>query len=118
MKTVLLTVGVWAVFAWAATTSSQATPAFALQTGRPCNACHTRPPALNQNGKEFKANGNRCTDERCEALRSHLSPFDPHAARPWGEDVRSDENKNDGLARAQPILHAQVVRLADRRRED
>ena len=82
MKIALLAVGVSAVLACAATTSSQATPPYARQTRLPCNACHARPPALNQNGMDFKANGNRCPDRNCEAYRTHNSPLDPHADRP------------------------------------
>jgi len=33
---------------------SSATPAFAQKTGKPCTACHTAPPALNDYGKKYK----------------------------------------------------------------
>lgn len=29
------------------------------ETGKPCTFCHTAPPALNDAGKKFKANGNK-----------------------------------------------------------
>ncbi len=38
---------------------AQANQAFAKQTGKACNYCHTAPPALNANGQKFKANGNK-----------------------------------------------------------
>jgi hypothetical protein len=38
---------------------AQASAAFAQQTGKACNFCHTAPPALNDQGKKFKANGNK-----------------------------------------------------------
>ncbi len=38
---------------------AQASAAFASQTGKACNYCHTAPPALNANGKKFKAKGNK-----------------------------------------------------------
>ena len=34
-----------------------AKPEFAQQTGKPCGFCHSQPPALNDQGKKFKANG-------------------------------------------------------------
>jgi hypothetical protein len=36
-----------------------ATPAFAQQTGKPCGFCHSKTPELNDEGKKFKANGNK-----------------------------------------------------------
>jgi hypothetical protein len=60
MRLVLLMVGLSAIFVpLAATTSGQATPLYAQQTGKPCGFCHARPPELNANGKKFKANGYR-----------------------------------------------------------
>ncbi len=38
---------------------AQASATFAQQTGKPCAFCHTAPPALNDQGKKFKANGNK-----------------------------------------------------------
>lgn len=38
---------------------AQANPKFAQQTGKACTFCHTAPPALNDSGKKFKANGNK-----------------------------------------------------------
>ncbi len=38
---------------------AKASPAFAQQTGKPCGFCHEKPPALNGQGKKFKANGNK-----------------------------------------------------------
>ena len=35
---------------------SAAKPAFGKSTGRPCAACHTKPPKLNACGKRYKAN--------------------------------------------------------------
>ena len=35
------------------------TKKFAQQTGQPCGYCHSKPPALNDQGKKFKANGNK-----------------------------------------------------------
>lgn len=36
-----------------------ANPGFAQQTGKACTFCHSAPPALNDQGKKFKANGNK-----------------------------------------------------------
>ena len=36
-----------------------ATPSFTQQTGKPCGFCHSRTPELNDEGKKFKANGNK-----------------------------------------------------------
>jgi cytochrome c553 len=36
-----------------------ANPQFAQQTGKACAFCHTAPPALNDQGKAFKAKGNK-----------------------------------------------------------
>ena len=36
-----------------------AKPEFAQQTSKPCGFCHTQPPALNDQGKAFKAKGNK-----------------------------------------------------------
>jgi hypothetical protein len=36
-----------------------ASPKFAASTGKPCAFCHSNPPALNTQGKEFKAKGNK-----------------------------------------------------------
>lgn len=38
---------------------AEASAAFSQQTGKACNYCHTAPPALNGNGKKFKAKGNK-----------------------------------------------------------
>jgi hypothetical protein len=42
-------------------TSKQASASaqFSQQTGKACNFCHTAPPALNDQGKSFKAKGNK-----------------------------------------------------------
>lgn len=37
---------------------SAAKPAFSKSTGKPCTACHTKPPKLNACGKKWKANNN------------------------------------------------------------
>jgi hypothetical protein len=34
---------------------SMANPAIAAKEGKPCAACHTAPPALNDAGKKYKA---------------------------------------------------------------
>jgi cytochrome c551/c552 len=36
---------------------TMANPAIAQKTGKACNACHTTPPALNDAGKKYKAQG-------------------------------------------------------------
>jgi hypothetical protein len=36
-----------------------ANPKFTQETGKPCNFCHVKPPELNDQGKKFKANGNK-----------------------------------------------------------
>ena len=37
-----------------------ATPKYMQDTGKPCGFCHTaKPPELNDEGKKFKANGNK-----------------------------------------------------------
>jgi hypothetical protein len=36
-----------------------ANPGFTSQTGKACNYCHSKPPALNAKGKAFKAKGNK-----------------------------------------------------------
>ncbi len=36
-----------------------ANPNYASQTGKPCTFCHTAPPNLNANGKQFQANGHK-----------------------------------------------------------
>ncbi len=38
-----------------ATGQSMATPAIASKEKKPCAACHTTPPALNDAGKKYKA---------------------------------------------------------------
>ena len=38
-----------------ATGQSMATPAIASKEKKPCTACHTTPPALNDAGKKYKA---------------------------------------------------------------
>jgi hypothetical protein len=38
-----------------ATGQSFATPAIASKEKKPCTACHTTPPALNDAGKKYKA---------------------------------------------------------------
>jgi len=43
----------------AAPREAKASPAFAQQTGKQCGFCHGKPPALNAQGKKFKANGNK-----------------------------------------------------------
>ena len=37
----------------------QANPAYAKATGKGCPTCHTAPPALNETGKKFQANGHK-----------------------------------------------------------
>jgi hypothetical protein len=44
---------------FSSTRSAQASPKFTQETGKACNFCHTKPPALNDQGLKFKANGNR-----------------------------------------------------------
>ena len=41
------------------TREAAANPKFAQETGKPCGFCHAAPPALNDQGKKFKANGNK-----------------------------------------------------------
>jgi hypothetical protein len=43
------------------TTTQQASASMknTQETGKPCTFCHTAPPALNDAGKKFKANGNK-----------------------------------------------------------
>jgi cytochrome c553 len=36
-----------------------AKPEYAAQTGKACTFCHTAPPALNDQGKKFQANGHK-----------------------------------------------------------
>ena len=36
-----------------------ASPKNTQETGKPCNFCHSKPPELNDQGKKFKANGNK-----------------------------------------------------------
>jgi hypothetical protein len=36
-----------------------ANPKFTQETGKACPFCHTKPPELNDQGKAFKANGNK-----------------------------------------------------------
>ena len=43
----------------AAGCEAKANQAFASQTGKPCGFCHGKPPALNAQGKKFKAKGNK-----------------------------------------------------------
>jgi len=38
---------------------AKASPQFSQQTGKQCGFCHGKPPALNAQGKKFKANGNK-----------------------------------------------------------
>jgi hypothetical protein len=38
---------------------AKATPGFAKDTGKPCGFCHAKPPELNDQGKAFKAKGNK-----------------------------------------------------------
>ncbi len=38
---------------------AKATAQFAQQTGKPCGFCHSKPPALNAQGKKFKTNGHK-----------------------------------------------------------
>ena len=38
---------------------AQANAKFAADTKKACNFCHTAPPALNEQGQKFKANGNK-----------------------------------------------------------
>ena len=66
MKTILFAgtaaVAAAALFATAMTFAPQpaaAGPAFAQQTGKPCTFCHSQAPALNEQGKAFKAKGNK-----------------------------------------------------------
>jgi cytochrome c553 len=39
--------------------AAKATPQFTQQTGKACVFCHSKPPELNDQGKKFKANGNK-----------------------------------------------------------
>lgn len=41
------------------TKKASATAQFAQQTGKACNFCHSAPPTLNDQGKAFKAKGNK-----------------------------------------------------------
>ena len=41
------------------TREAAATPKFTQDTGKACNFCHDKPPGLNDQGKKFKANGNK-----------------------------------------------------------
>jgi len=69
MKTLPLLTAVGVVAAAAAVVSigaftlesreAQATPKFTQETGKACTFCHTAPPTLNDQGKKFKANGNK-----------------------------------------------------------
>ena len=34
-------------------------PKFTQETGKACNFCHSKPPELNDQGKAFKAKGNK-----------------------------------------------------------
>lgn len=36
-----------------------ASPKFTQETGKACNFCHVKPPELNDQGKAFKAKGNK-----------------------------------------------------------
>jgi hypothetical protein len=48
------------VFAGLATTQqASASMKNTQETGKPCTFCHTTAPALNDQGKKFKANGNK-----------------------------------------------------------
>ena len=38
---------------------AQANPKYAQETGKGCPFCHSAPPALNDNGKKFQANGHK-----------------------------------------------------------
>ena len=48
---------------WLAWSSANAVPQFSREYDRPCSACHTAWPQLNQKGREFKENGYRDVDE-------------------------------------------------------
>jgi hypothetical protein len=41
------------------TREAAASMKFTQSTGKPCTFCHATPPALNDQGKKFKANGNK-----------------------------------------------------------
>lgn len=41
------------------TREASASMKFTQSTGKPCTFCHTTAPALNDQGKKFKANGNK-----------------------------------------------------------
>jgi len=38
---------------------AEATASDTQRTGKPCGFCHSRPPALNAQGKKYKANGRK-----------------------------------------------------------
>jgi len=39
--------------------AADAKPSFTQETGKACGFCHGNPPELNDQGKKFKANGNK-----------------------------------------------------------
>jgi hypothetical protein len=41
------------------TKEAAASPKFTQDTGKACNFCHSKPPELNDQGKAFKAKGNK-----------------------------------------------------------
>ena len=61
MRLIMLMIGLSAaIVVWGATRSGQATAKFSQETGKACNFCHTMPPpALNEVGRKWKANGNK-----------------------------------------------------------
>jgi cytochrome c553 len=54
-----LAVAALAVTFTVAPREAKASPQFSQQTGKQCGFCHGKPPALNAQGKKFKAKGNK-----------------------------------------------------------
>ncbi|MGE5809741.1 MAG: hypothetical protein ACM32I_11490, partial [Nitrospirota bacterium] len=83
MKKVLLVLVV-SVFIVALSSKSQAVPSFARQVQKPCTACHTIWPNLNQAGRQFKVKAYTDVSEKWDMINKdnlNLTTVFPFSAR-------------------------------------
>ncbi len=84
MKKALLLVVVLIVSIMVMSTDSQAVPSFARQVQKPCTACHTIWPNLNQAGRQFKVKAYTDVSEKWDMINKdnmNLATVFPFSAR-------------------------------------
>src|SRR5512143_2717711 len=84
MKKALLLVAVLIISVTVMVTDSHAVPSFARQVQKPCTACHTIWPNLNQAGRQFKVKAYTDVSEKWDMINKdnmNLATVFPFSAR-------------------------------------